>query len=723
MLYLSVIGAQDFKHATDTDFYLINKAAENTAELKYSLDLYKAGNQKEAIRIFNNYFNDKLAKRYFFNWKTFNSKYEQYKSEYPDKIESHRRRANEMTSFYNPVNSWKLPQLSQTGKHISAYEFRHLARQHKAIDIAFLFADSGSDSLKSFICKLVESLETAYQKDDYERKGNGIFESFRAGYRLFNWLFAYNVFLATDALSEREKFNFLKAFYYHAEELYKDTRKYRAGNHQTKGLMSLAVTSILFPEFDNGKWFEGAIARILDHLDREINPDGFQMERSVHYHMGDIDNYFYVYYLAKINNKKLPQLFEDRFKSMFNALAQIAYPNKTLPVLQDDTDNPFAEYNNMKSVMTLGTVLFKEPLFEYFSAKEIDASKFWFVRDEDRTNLKHMAPEKPDYLSVSLPVTGYYVMRSGWDLDDPMVVIDAGLSNKKPDHQQGGMLGIQLYANKNYMLPNYQVRYYKKEYQYFKNSFTKNVALVDSIPLGRKWKPNSGGSGFGKFLDLPNPVTDTFFTSKAFDYYSGHLTYENCDWNRQIIFAGGSLIIVRDYLSSSESRNYNQIWQGFFSKENKNHFRKTFSNGSGLDLVQLNDFSSYQLAEPKWGKGSIVFNVNDVEQTEFLTLLYPFEEFDTRIDERYSLSKVKIGEWKYTSNQLKFNGIAINAKHILFNESMIIAFNTESINDYELNGDENNNFIFSLPDKKIYVINGDKNFKLAEGFNIHLLEK
>jgi hypothetical protein len=51
---------------------------------------------------------------------------------------------------------------------------------------------------------------------------------------------------------------------------------------------------------------------------------------------------------------------------------------------------------------------------------------------------------------------------------------------KKPDHQHGDILGIQAMANGQVISPNYQTRYSLTDFDFFKNSMVKNVALVDN---------------------------------------------------------------------------------------------------------------------------------------------------------------------------------------------------------------------------------------------------
>ena len=98
--------------------------------------------------------------------------------------------------------------------------------------------------------------------------------------------------------------------------------------------------STMFPEISVMKFWNSEAKRvILEHIEKEIKPDGFQFERASHYFKFDIINYFRVYQISQINNIELPALYVNRFHEMFNAIIKLEMPDKTLPVLQDAQDN------------------------------------------------------------------------------------------------------------------------------------------------------------------------------------------------------------------------------------------------------------------------------------------------------------------------------------------------------------------------------------------------
>jgi hypothetical protein len=210
------------------------------------------------------------------------------------------------------------------------------------------------------------------------------------------------------------------------------------------------------------------------------------------------------------------------------------------------------------------------------------------------------------------------------------------------------MLGITAYAYGNQILPNYQVRYNLTDYEFFKNSFVKNVTIVDSIPQARGWKKNEGESGFGKWNFIPVPKTLAWFSDDNLDYYCGtHNGYDSLgvEYLREVFFIKDGFWIVRDQFLSSTNHDYYQIWQGHYNSENKNtHIRSTFQNGAGLDIVQLSLNSDRILKDSFRGKGSSAFITTKKNNFTFETLLYPFKNFETRIVNSQQES-LKLSNW------------------------------------------------------------------------------
>ena len=593
--------------------------------------------------------------RYYFDWQRFGALFAVYNERYPRKRDEHLRLARDQMTTYPADTEWKLPFRNLQGTEVTAYELRHLARQHKSRDTALAHHYEQDARYLRYWLAQVEDLNRAFNAGAYDQAGNAIYENLRGGMRVQNWLFAHHVFLAAQEYDDQAQLLLIRTLLHHGFMLEKGTQRYRSGNHHTKGLAALFELAVLFADFRAAEaWRAQAIAGLTRHMQEEINPDGFQFERSVHYHIGDIDNYFRVFQLAQINQIGLPEEFTARFRRMFTALAQLARPDRRLPVLQDDTDAAYSEYNEIHIPMSTGALLFGNPQFRYFTGDEIPAELYWLTRPEQQERLLQQAGVQPDFSSLALEESGYYCMRSGWEQDDLHMVISAGLSRIKPDHQHGDMLGLVAWANGHDVFPNYQVSHNSPVYPSWKNSWVKNVALADRIPHGRQWIPNEGGSGFGKWGELPSPQVLEWRTSQEFDYFCGtHDGYDSLGirYFREVLFIKDGFWIVRDHFRSQSAHTCQQVWQGHYQRHNERCVVAQFADGSGLEIIQLGSPSDTILFGRYRDKGRVLFQKRAAGDYTFTTLLHPFAPGGRRIDSPAGSASLQTGKWRITRQE------------------------------------------------------------------------
>lgn len=604
------------------------------------------------------YFRTKFKERYFYNWETNEKRFKEYQELYPESKANHITRALDHLAKFPARPKWKLPFNYQNGEPVNAYALRHLARQHKMIDIAYYYYYLNKDEqYLNYFTEQMTSLNSAFTTNKYERveDGNGVYEAFRSGYRIINWLQIHNLFLGQSGYSDEKQLATIATFLQHAQHLYERNQEFISGNHQTRGLCALAMLSILLRDFEGADlWYNHSMKLLGEHLDREINDDGFQFERTIHYHISDIGTYFYVYQLAKKSNITIDKAWEDKLKSLFSTLTKIAFPDKSAPVLSDDTDTPWGEKNDISGAMTLGYLLFEDSEIGYFASDKLSPKFYWNASEIELNKLKNIESSKPKHGSLSFPDTHYYVMREGWNNTDKMMVISAGVDSLKPDHQHGDILGIQAMANGQVILPNYQVRYSLKDLELFKNSMTKNVALVDDELQGKQYTSNQGGSGFGKFKNLPNSKVISFDASDDFEVFVGsHDGFENIGvkYSRQVISVNNDFWVVKDNFYSDKNHHYKQVWQGHYSLENGSDLlRSTFENGSGLDIFQLHKTDTVETDGARGKQWSVVSKSN-TKDFSFITILYPFSTYDKRIDE--DLEDKKFSGWVLNNSKWK----------------------------------------------------------------------
>lgn len=656
--------------------------------LKKIQTAYHAGKEDKALEMLTEYFKNKLSDRYFFSSKNFSQRFEDYNKMYSGRSAYHKKKAKQHLDLYPAFTNWKIPFTNLKGDKVDSYPYRHLTRQHKAGDIALLFYFTDNADYLHYIPSQAKSLNEAFDKNEFEtiEDGNGAYEAYRAGNRMYNWLFVHQCLLASDQYTWQEQLVMIKTFLHTGAKLYNHNPKYNEGNHQTRGMSALGMLAILFKEIKGADdWWTRATNRLEEHLEKEVYEDGFQFERSVHYHVDDIDNYFYPYQLAKMNGVSLNPIWDQRLKAMFEVFVKIALPTKNGPVFQDDTNDPWAEENDIEDIMALGSVLNANKEFKYFAGKKIPSKYYWLLSTAQLEDFKSRKASKPKMKSTELPETGYYMMRDGWDKDDLYMAISAGLTKEKPDHQHGDMLGVQAYAYGNMVLPNYQVRYYLNDLEEFKNSWTKSVSLVDSVPHGREWKGNKGGSGFGKWGKLPVPKVISWVKGKQVDFFTGtHDGYKDLgvETYRQVFFLKEGFWLVRDHFISKEGKHkYQQVWQGHYDAENKAHVRSVFPNGAGLDIIQLGAIPNAISKGSARGKGRVLLETENALKVTYSSLLYPFEGFEERIKAADKYEDLKLNNWtiKKSDKTIKNADFESDADLILSKKKIHILFDGRNI--------------------------------------------
>lgn len=627
------------------------------------------------------YFRDKFSERYFYDWKSNDARFKEYVLLYPNAQGTHTKNALDHLAKFEAVTPWKLPFCYKNGEPLNAYAMRHLARQHKMADIAFYyqFQNKNPEYLHYFKDQL-KSLNTALTLNRYETidDGNGVYEAFRSGYRVLNWLQIHNLFLGEKGYSDDDQLLTIATLLQHASSLYETNTEFVPGNHQTRGMSALAMLSILFSDFkDADLWKDRAMGLLQEHLSKEINKDGFQFERTVHYHISDIDNYFFVHQLAKNSHVKIDSILELKLKSLFETLPKIAYPDKSAPVFSDDTNAPWAEKNDISGALTLGFLLFRDPVMGYFASEQVPAIVYWYLSDTQLKLLRNLKAQVPIVQSVDFPETGYFIMREGWNKDDKVMAISNGLDPYKPDHQHGDMLGIQAMANGKVILPNYQVRYSLKDYEFFKNSMVKNVALVDDELQGKEYAGNQGGSGFGKFRSLPKPQNIAWNTNGDLDLYIGsHNGFENIGvkYSRQVIYLRNDFWLVKDNFRANTPHTYKQIWQGHYtSQKGPDLLRSAFDDGSGNDIYQLKPADAVSSSGTQ-GKQWNVVSKNNKSDYSFITAIVPFKTFDQSIDQYRENPSLK--GWNINDLQWKTKGAQAIS---LTKENLAVFFSVKSL--------------------------------------------
>ncbi|MFH0991826.1 MAG: heparinase II/III family protein [bacterium] len=643
-----------------------------------------------AIRLLTNYFRTRTAPRYFFQISDIPERFSEFQQRYPVELKKIKRQADEYIRTYGSDVDWKLPGKDLLGRAHTPNTVRFLARQWQAENIALTYYLQRDDArYLQYLRAHIQDFVADYESGNAEAGANDVFERFYGGHRLRNWLVVHHLLLASDKYTADDHLLMLKVFLLHGARLMDVSEKFNWGNHQLVGLVALYEVSLLYPEFPvMREWNRKALKTILEHVEKEIPPDGFQVERASHYFKLDVMNYFRIYQLSKLNTVQLPQLFEERFQKMFDAMLAVAMPNRQMPVLQDaqsrtqSTSNEIAELSEPteEEYFSIGAALFRNTEYKYFSAVQMPSSLFWFFEKNSIDEFEKLGRSIPKVGSLELPQTRYFVMRSGWQKDDLYAIIDAGLAKDKPDHTHGGILGLIAYGFGIELLPNYHVRYSDSSYKILKNSLVKNVALVDDLLQGRDWIDNKARTGFGRWKTLPIPQVHQWLSGSSFDYLkASHNAYEDhgVHYTRSVYFLKPICWVVVDNFSSTATHRYKQIWQGVYDTNEKKGEAIQKKGNVQLRILQADHQALRLTKQSVASTQSIQFESAPQQGYSFSTLLYPGRTNDhiipsiTKREGEYSEIEITLGERRWQI--LEGKGKEIRAGQIQLVGKMVIS--------------------------------------------------
>lgn len=104
-----------------TDEQLFSLLNDSNEEIRKIKSQYVNGEHKEALTALTVYFKEKMSSSYFFDWKTFETRFKDYSKKYESKLSEHTRRKDEHLALHPAFTKWKLPLTGLNGIEITPY--------------------------------------------------------------------------------------------------------------------------------------------------------------------------------------------------------------------------------------------------------------------------------------------------------------------------------------------------------------------------------------------------------------------------------------------------------------------------------------------------------------------------------------------------------------------------------------------------------------------------
>jgi Heparinase II/III N-terminus/Heparinase II/III-like protein len=306
-----------------------------------------------------------------------------------------------------------------------------------------------------------------------------------------SWMNAYYYFLTSPSLTPDAHLSFVKGVIEHGQRLEKITldNPGRSGNWITMECNGLGTIGILFPELKKAEdYTRVAFDRLNTELDRQVYPDGAEVELTTSYHQVSRSNFMELAKLAQKNNIPLPVAYLDKLKKMYTFNLCLMDPTGILPPFND------ASPTRTASSLREAYEIWKDPEFLFGATLGKEGTK-------------------PAYDSYYLNWAGYYAMRSGWKYEDNCLFFDAGPVGYGHEHED--MLNMYLYSHGKILLTepgtySYDLSEWRK---YALSTSGHNTIIVDGKEQHR--------------ADIPSarltkvPYDNPWVNSPLFDYGRG----------------------------------------------------------------------------------------------------------------------------------------------------------------------------------------------------------
>jgi autotransporter-associated beta strand protein len=367
------------------------------------------------------------------------------------------------------------------------------------------------------------------------------------------WPASFFVFSQSTAVSNEDIILFLKSVLDHGNFLSGDV--YGPGNHFFITMCGLLTQGAVFPEFtDAAFWRERALANLEYSLAENTLPDGAWYELAPSYHDWVVDRLNDAV-LTTIRNgfgANVNEALWDKLKTMSEWMVKMGAPDRSVPTVNDSSP---------QSISTAGFAGWES----HFTSPLIE----WAELLKTETAGQNTSPDTP-IRSVSLPDSGYTVLRSGWGKTDHYTLFDVGPLGGWHGHQDALNL-VTFFYGRPFLFDNGGYTYDTSAFRdYGTATASHNTVMVDNLNQARIYNTSSDPIGVNP-ADTP-PAR--FGTSEALDYASGWYvggygssTNRIATHRRELAFlktasGGGPLLLVVDTLSSTSSspRAYDLRW-------------------------------------------------------------------------------------------------------------------------------------------------------------------
>ncbi len=362
-----------------------------------------------------------------------------------------------------------------------------------------------------------------------QKSATGPWRGLEAALRTGAWTEVFGSLQFEGGLSPAVRILMLSSLLDHAHYL----RHFHANtsNWITMEMNGLTRIALRWPEFKKaGAWVDYAIGQITPELERQVYPDGAQMELTSHYHYVTARNFKDFAAKVRKSGRDLPETYATVLERMWGYLAYTMRPNG-YGLLNNDSD-----YDHTRPTIRAYARTYSRPDWTYVATNGEEGQ----------------APEWGP--SVFLPWAGQAVLRSGWDKDARWAFFDVGPLGTAHRHHDKLHLSVSAYG-RDLLVDSGRWSYVPDLWRrHFTGPAAHNVLLLDG----------KGPMNFPARAEAPLEAAHHF--GEVFDYVRGtfdsgyHGIEGEASHTRAVVHVKEGFWIVADRIATDRPRAITALW-------------------------------------------------------------------------------------------------------------------------------------------------------------------
>lgn len=308
------------------------------------------------------------------------------------------------------------------------------------------------------------------------------------GTRAVSWILAWPFYAAFLEPAERKRI--LASMAQHMRFVERNLSTGQFPNTHLVGEAAVLVAGGLFlRNRRSARWLAAGMAHLVRELRRQLRSDGGHVEQSVSYHRFFLDQYYLAEALLRANGMSLGPEALAGIERATTWLRDMLFPDGSAPAFCDGDDARGLWFRSdcpadYRSLLALGSLLFDRADLRYCAQAPCEEA-LWLFGVPGFERLLRLPCRPPEHASCGHTGTGYYVLRSGWNPGDQMLVVDCGPLGWGPaGHGHADALSFQLYADGHAFLVDPGTYSYNLDYGWrdaFRSTAAHNTITVDDL--------------------------------------------------------------------------------------------------------------------------------------------------------------------------------------------------------------------------------------------------